>query len=170
MTSLIWFLLLVQSTGAIDTRLGNAVAVADRLRGTSEVRVVREASADGDRQCGLADDSTLVAAARVIEAGGLKVSDDRRVPIVRLDLATALIKEVGLCVSNVRIVLSTVVVAVPQKSPGYAPAPGSRIGQLEVLSRQAMSWSAPADHGQRVRERVTEFVSQIVAEVKRANQ
>jgi hypothetical protein len=158
-----------QGAPSIDTRLGKSVDLADRLRGIAAVQVIREAPTDADKQCGLADDSALVAATRAVEDGGLKLSEDRRAPIVSLDLATAFVKEFGLCISHVRIALSTIVVAVPQASPGYEPNPGSRIGPLQVMSRQMMSWSAPAAHGERVRARVSELVGQIVAEITLAN-
>lgn len=169
MTTVIWLAMLLQGT-SIDTRLGTAVDLADRLRGITAVQVTREAPADGDKECGLAGDLTRLSAEKAIVEGGLKVSEDRRAPIVTLDIATARVAQFGLCVSHVRVVLSTLVVASPQASPGYQPSPGSRIGPLPVMSRQAISWSAPADHGARVRARVAEFVGQIVEEIKRANQ
>jgi hypothetical protein len=170
MAAVIWFVMLLQGAGSIDTRLGKTVAPADRLRGISALQVISEAPSDGDQRCGLAGDAPRLAAAKVIEDLGLKVSQDRRLPIMSLDLATAHVKEFDLCVSHVRVVLSTIVVAVAQESPGYTPSSGSRIGRLEVLSRQVMSWSAPAAHGERVRARISEVASQIVAEIKLANQ
>ena len=132
--------------------------------------MISEASSDGDQRCGLADNAPRLAAAKAVEDLGLEVSQDRRLPVMSLDLATAYVKEFDLCVSNVRVVLSTMVVAVAQESPGYKPSPGSRIGRLEVVSRQAITWAAPAAHGERVRARITEFASQIATEIKLANQ
>lgn len=168
MTIVIALVMLLQGA-SIDTRLGKTVDLADRLRGISEVQLINEAPSEGDEQCGLAGASTRLAASKEIVDGGLKVSEDRRAPVVSLELATAYVKEFGLCVSSVRVVLSTMVVAVPQASPGYTPSSGSRIGRLELLSRQVMSWSGAADHGQRVRSRVVELVRQIAAEIKLAN-
>jgi hypothetical protein len=168
MTTVIWLVMLLQGT-SIDTRAGKAVDLADRLRGITAVQLLNEAPTDGDTQCGLPEAATRLAASTVIEGGGLKVSQDRRAPVLNLDLATVFVKEFGLCVSSLRIVLSTMVVAAPQASPDYTPSPGSRIGRLEVLSRQAMLWSGAAAHGDRVRSRVAELVGQIADEIKRAN-
>jgi len=161
--------MLALTATSLDARQGKAMTVADRLMGMSAIQVAHEPLSQADRQCGLADGSTWLAASNAIEDGGLKVSQERFAPMLTVDVATIRAAEFDLCVTSLRLVLSTTIVGVPQPSPAYKPTPGSRLGQLDVLTRQAMTWSAPAGHGERVRARITELVSQIVAEIKHAN-
>jgi hypothetical protein len=155
---------------SIDARQEQAVSLADRLRGMSALQVANEAPGEAGLQCGSTGDAIRAAASRAVLGGGLKVSQDRIAPLLTVDLATVNVKELDLCVSSLRIVLSSSVVAVPESSSSYQPSPGKRIGQLEILSRQVMLWSERATHGDRVRARISELVNQVVAEIKLANQ
>lgn len=161
--------MLVLSTASLEAGQGKAMPVADRLLRMSALQLAHEPLSDADRQCGLADGSTWLAASDAIEKGGLTLSQERFAPMVRIDLATIRAGEFDLCVSGLRVVLSTTVAGVPQASPVYKPTPGSRLGQLEVITRQTMTWSSPDGHGARVGAWIAELVGQIVAEITRAN-
>ncbi|MBN4048182.1 hypothetical protein JYU09_01225 [bacterium AH-315-O15] len=137
------------------------------VKGVTEAYVLIESSNldDFSTSCGITETGLTTAASKALLDNGIRVTGETDLgPILYVSVNTLYFEASDLCVSQVAVELYEPIFATPSHSaqPVY--------GHFELAAETGLNSSVSAEHGQRIRDTIFEYVEQIAVAIRLANQ